>query len=180
MHVNLKVCKSDGNLANPGDIASGNYNSKEFFIFKEQDPTAAPGGPNQWQAGIDAWVATQSDTRYHPPTSYCGTGSPLDVEFTGPTDQTSNVSQNFTANFTVNSNSAITSANLQIDGTTKCTYASGQNSYSCNLSGISNGVHVLTANASDASGHSSNRIITIGVGVAWNSATPSPSPTATP
>lgn len=180
VHVSLKVCNGDGNLANPSDISSGNYTSKEFFIFKEQDPTAAAGGPNQWQAGIDAWLATQTDSRYHPPTNYCGTGNPLDVEFTGPTDESSNLPQDFSVDFTANSNSAITSSNLQIDGSTKCTFSNGQNSYNCQLNGISNGVHILTANASDASGHSSNRIITVGVGVAWNFATPTPSPSPSP
>jgi 1A family penicillin-binding protein len=179
IHVNLKVCKSDGNLANPSDVSAGNYDTKEYFLFKEEDPTAAPGGTNKWQEGILNWLNTQGDSRYHPPTNYCGTSNPVDVEFTSPTDQTSNMPQDFTATFTANSNSAIAQSDLQVDGSTKCNFSSGQNSYSCQLNNLSTGVHSLRADATDAQGRTSNRIITIGVGVAWNT-TPSPSPTATP
>ncbi|MEJ2441316.1 MAG: hypothetical protein P8Y06_00110, partial [Patescibacteria group bacterium] len=73
VHVKLKVCKSDGKLATPSDIAAGNYEEKEYFIFKEEDPTAGPGDVNRWQEGINAWLETQGDSRYHPPFDYCGT-----------------------------------------------------------------------------------------------------------
>jgi 1A family penicillin-binding protein len=183
VHTKLKVCKSDGNLANPSDIAAGNYDTKEYFVFKEEDPTAAPGGPNKWQEGILNWLNTQGDSRYKPPSNYCGTGNPVDVEFTSPTDQTSNISPDpnpFTITFTANSSSAIASADLQINGSTKCSFSSGQNSYSCGPITLPIGVYSLKAEATDAQGHKSDRGITIGVGEAWNAATPTPSPTATP
>ena len=164
----LKVCKSDGKLANPSDIASGNYNSQEYFLFKEEDPTAAPGGENKWQEGILNWENTQSDGRYHPPTDYCGSGNPLDIEFSSPTDQTSNMPSSFTAQFTANSSSPIAQADLQVDGSQKCTFNNGANSYSCSISNLSTGVHTLTADATDSNNNKSNRVITIGVGVAWN------------
>lgn len=44
VHVMLKLCKEDGNLATPGQIDAGDYNSREYFVLKEEDPTAAPGG----------------------------------------------------------------------------------------------------------------------------------------
>ncbi|HKB88812.1 MAG TPA: PBP1A family penicillin-binding protein [Patescibacteria group bacterium] len=178
IHTMLKVCKSDGNLANPSDVSAGNYDSKEYFVFKEEDPTAGTGGVNKWQEGILNWLNTQGDARYKPPTSYCGTGNPLDVQFTSPTDQTSNISpdpQQFTIAFTANSSSAITQANIQINGTTKCNFSNGANSYVCGPLSLPKGVYSLKAEATDASGHTSNRVITIGVGMAWN-ATPAPTP----
>ncbi len=180
VHVNLKVCKSDGNLANPGDVAVGNYNSKEYFVFKEEDPTAAPGGANKWQEGILNWLNSQGDARYHPPTNYCGSGTALDVQFTGPTDRTSNLGSSVDVNFTVNSSSAITQASLKVNGSSSCSYSNGQNNYTCHVNFPSNGVYTLEADASDSSGHSSNRIITVGVGTNWDAATPTPSSSSSP
>jgi hypothetical protein len=167
-------------LANPSDISSNNFHTQEFFIFKEKDPTAAPGGPNQWQAGIDSWVSGQSDPRYHPPTDYCGSGNPLDVEFTNPHDQDSNLNGNFSATFTANSNSSITEADLQVNGSTKCSFNNGANSYKCDLNGLSTGVYTLQADATDAGNHQASRTITIAVGEAIPTPTPSPTPTPTP
>lgn len=177
IHLNLKICKSDGNLANPSDIAAGNYENKEFFVFKEEDPTASSGQPNKWQEGILNWLNSEGDARYKPPTSYCGSSNPLNVDFVNPTDRTSNLGNSIDIKFTANSSSAITQASLKVNGSTNCTFSSGQNSYLCHVEFPSNGVYNLQADASDASGHSSNRIITIGVGTDWNAATPSPAPT---
>ncbi len=173
VHVKLKVCKTDGKLATPSDIASGNYDEKEFFVFKEEDPTAAPGGENKWQKGILEWLSTQSDSRYHPPNDYCGTGNPLNVEFSNPHDRDT-VSGNLTIKVNPNSTSDITSVELFIDGGSKGTLSAPQYQYQANLS---DGVHTLRALAKDSAGHSSDRIITIGVNVAWDS---SPTPTSTP
>lgn len=183
LHVLLKVCKSDGKLANPSDIAAGNSESKEFFIFKEEDPTAAPGGPNKWQEGILNWLGGQSDSKYHPPTDYCGSSNPLNVDFVSPADKTSNMNQNFDVQFSAYSNSPIAQADLLIDGSQKCSFNNGANTYTCTsnqIGTLSTGVHTLTAEATDSSNHKSNRVITIGVGVAWNYSTPTPSPLPTP
>lgn len=179
-HVLLKVCKTDGKLATPSDIAANNFDYKEFFQFKENDPTAAPGGPNKWQEGVNNWLSGQSDSRYHPPTDYCGTANPLNIDFTNPHDQDPSLNPTFTATFTANSSSAITQADLQVDGKTICTFNSGANDYSCPITNaLSNGNHTLQADATDAANHQSNRIITIAVGGPLN-ATPVPSPSSTP
>jgi 1A family penicillin-binding protein len=178
-HVLLKLCNSDGKLANPSDISSNNYHSQEFYIFKESDPTAAAGGPNQWQAGIDAWVAGQSDSKYHPPTDYCGTSNPLAVVFTNPHDQDSSVPTSITVTFTANSTSAITQVGLKLNGTLVpgCSFNNGANNYSCPVTFSGNGADTLEADAMDAANHSTSNSITISVGEPWS---PSPSPTATP
>lgn len=180
VHVFLKVCKSDGNLANPSDVSSGNYDTKEYFMFKEEDPTAAPGGPNKWQEGILNWLNTQGDARYHPPTNYCGTSNPLAIEFNSPHDQTSNMSTGkYTVNYTVNSTSAITQSDLKLNDSQICTFSNGTNNYSCEVNFSSNGVYLLKAEATDAAGHQIDRVITVGVGMDWNY-TPTPSPTPNP
>ncbi len=180
IHTLLKVCKSDGKLANPSDIAANNYDSKEYFVFKEEDPTAA-GGPNKWQEGILNWLNGQSDSKYHPPSDYCGSSNPIDVQFVSPTDRTSEMPASFGVQFVANSTSPIAQANLLVDGSQKCTFNSGTNKYSCNIGPLSTGVHTLTAEAIDSGNHKSNRVITIGVGVAWDySSTPSPVPSVAP
>jgi len=39
---------------------------KVYFVFQENDPVSTDGR-NRWQEGINAWMASQSDERYHPP-----------------------------------------------------------------------------------------------------------------
>jgi len=180
IHLQLKICKSDGKLATPADISGGNFDYKEFFKFTENDPTAG-GGVNKWQEGINNWLNTQQDSRYHPPTDYCGTSNPLSVEFISPKDQESNLSTGErTVTFSANSNSQITQSLLKLNGTTICTFNNGANNYSCKANFASNGVYTLEIVAMDAANHQSNRTITVGVGGPWNPVTPSPVPTVTP
>jgi 1A family penicillin-binding protein len=178
VHVLLKVCKTDGKLATPSDIASGNYDTKEYFQFKEEDPTAGPGGTNRWQEGILNWLNTQGDARYHPPSDYCGTSNPLNVDFTKPHDHDSNLPiGDMNVAFTANSSSAITQVVLKLGGTNICTFNNGANNYSCNVNFPSKGIYTLEATAMDAANHQSSNKITIGVEGSWS---PPPTPTPTP
>lgn len=178
VHVNLKVCKEDGKLATPANIAANDYNTQEYYIFKEEDPTAAPGGENKWQAGILDWLNTQSDNKYHPPTSYCGSGNPVNVDFTNPHDQDGNLGSNFTINVSAQSSSNITEVDFFIDGTQVGTV--NNLPYQYNANGLANGIHSLRAVAKDQNGNQSDRTISVGVGVPWTAPTATPQPTATP
>lgn len=162
VHVFLKICKTDGKLANPSDIAANNYDNKEFFVFKEEDPP-----------GILNWLNGQSDPKYHPPIDYCGTNNPVDVEFTNPHDHDSNLPGSFTITFTVNSTTPITQADIQINGIQKCSFNSGTNNYTCPVT-LTSGIYTLKAEATDAANNKSERVITVGVGTSWS---PAPSPT---
>lgn len=173
VHVMLKLCKEDGNLATPGQIDAGDYNSREYFVLKEEDPTAAPGGPNKWQEAILNWENTQTDSRYHPPTNYCGSGNPVNVVFVNPTDKSSNVPNSFTIKFTADSVNDIVQADLYIDGSKVKSFSSIPYTYDANLS---NGVHTLRAVATDSQNKQSDRTITIGINIDWNASTPSPTP----
>lgn len=180
-HVLLKVCKSDGKLATPADISSGNFDYKEYFQFKEEDPTAGTSGKNKWQEGILNWINTQTDSKYHPPTDYCGTNNPLSVDFSSPHDQDSNLSvSSTTINFSANSNSAITQVVLKVNGSQVYTSNSGANNYSYTENFKNSGVYTLEVSATDASNHQSSKTISVAVGQGWPTPSPSPSPTATP
>lgn len=64
----VKVSKTTGKLANDLEIAKGEYDEKEYFVFNEEDPISTDG-KNRWQEGINAWASTQTDDRYKPPTA---------------------------------------------------------------------------------------------------------------
>ncbi|MBI1864090.1 PBP1A family penicillin-binding protein [Candidatus Woesebacteria bacterium] len=178
IHVNLKICKNDGKLATPSDVAANNFDNREFFKFKEEDPTAAPGGKNQWQEGVLNWLNTQTDSKYHPPSDFCGTANPLNVEFINPTDRASNLSNNFTIKVKAQSISDIALLDLEIDGVKVRSFSSLPYEYNVNLA---NGVHSLRAIGHDANNNQSDRVITIGVNTNWDSVpSPAPSPIPTP
>ena len=168
VHVKLKICKSDGKLATPSDVASGNYEEKEFFLFREEDPF---GPPNRWQEGILNWLIGQGDARYHPPTDYCGTNNPVNVEFLSPTDLTT-VGNIFQIKVKAESSSAISQIELEIDGVKVRTFDGPPFTYDANLS---DGVHTLRAKAKDSQNNESDRVIKIGVNTDPNS-TPEPTP----
>jgi 1A family penicillin-binding protein len=180
IHVKLKVCKGDGNLATPSDVAAGNYDEKEYFVFKEEDPTGGIDGQNMWQKGILDWLNGQGDERYHPPTNYCGSGNPVNVEFDNPTEHTSNLPNDFEVKIRADSTSKIVQIELEVDDVKIRTFTAPP--YSHQLS-LSNGVHTIRAKARDENGNESDRKITIGVNTTWDyspSLTPTNSPTPTP
>lgn len=174
VHVKLKVCKQDGKLATPADINRGDYEEKEYFVFKEEDPTAGAGKPNRWQEGILNWINTQSDSRYKPPSEYCGTQNPLNTGFSNPTDQTSNLGNNFTAKFFADSTSDVTKVELYLDNSKVRSFDGPPFEHS--FSGVSDGAHQLKVKAWDKDNHEAESMIRIGVNVAWD-ITPTPTPT---
>jgi 1A family penicillin-binding protein len=176
VHVKLKVCKTDGKLATPSDIASGNYDEREFYVFKEEDPTAGSGDENKWQKGVLEWLAGQSDSKYHPPNDYCGTANPVNVEFDSPHDHDSNLPNKFTVKVRADSTSKIIQIELEIDDVKVRTFTSPPYVHDVD---ISDGVHTLRAKAKDEKGNESDRGITIGVNLPWDYS-PSPTPTLTP
>lgn len=174
IHQKLKVCKNDGKLATPSDISSGNYEEKEYFVFKEEDPTAGAGQQNKWQEGILAWLSTQTDPRYHPPTEYCGSGNPVSVNFLSPHDHDSNMPNQFAVEIGAESTNDIVEVTFEVDGIRVRSFTGPPYKEDINLE---TGVHVLRARARDSNGNERDVTITIGVGVPWDH---SPSPTPTP
>ncbi|HET7098774.1 MAG TPA: PBP1A family penicillin-binding protein [Patescibacteria group bacterium] len=175
VHMMLKICKSEGKLATPGDIAGGNYDNKEFFVFKEEDPTAGATGKNRWQEGILNWLNGQGDTKYHPPSDYCGTTNPISVDFISPTDRSSGVPNNITIKFSADSTNDIVQTDLYIDSVKVRSFSSVPYEFQTNSTSLPNGVHTIRAVAKDSSNKESDRTITIGVNTNWD-ASPTPTP----
>ncbi len=80
IHTKLKLCRGQNRLASEADIARGEYDEKEFFVLKEEDPVSTDG-KNRWQEGIDGWIASQGDTRYQVPTQNCDSTDQIFIDF---------------------------------------------------------------------------------------------------
>lgn len=180
VHVKLKICKNEGKLATPSDIAAGNYEEKEFFIFKEEDPLAPSGSENMWQKGVLEWIGTQNNPLYNPPTEYCSgiNSAPLNVEFVSPRDRDSDLDNELKIKFTIDSIHGVKEAYLEIDGNKIRSFTAPPYEHEITLK---DGIHKLRAVAKDNEGNESDRRITIGINSAWDaSPTPSASPASTP
>jgi hypothetical protein len=121
---------------------------------------------------------TQTDSKYHPPSDYCGGSNPINVEFLGPNDRQSDLSNSMTIKVRVDSTNDIALLELEIDGNKVRSFSGPPYEYNANLS---DGVHRIKAIAHDSKNNQSDREITIGVHVAWDyTPSPSPSPEPTP
>jgi len=178
IHVNLKVCKDSTGLANLEDVANGNYDSKEYFSFKEDDPVSTDG-INRWQTGIDKWISEQSDTdKYYPPTNYCRSGGLVVLNIDYPSDQSGNVSNDFNVKVTTTSKVKVTEVKMWIDGSEYKTWS--EKPYEMSVSGLSNGTHVLKFKATDKDGNTTEKESRIGVNTNWDYVSPTPTQILTP
>ncbi|MBI2465351.1 PBP1A family penicillin-binding protein [Candidatus Shapirobacteria bacterium] len=175
IHLKLKVCKDKGGLAPPEDISNGNFNEKEFFKFREDDPISKDG-KNRWQEGIDGWVSQQPDKdKYFPPESYCRNDGTLSVKFDEPSDHAS-TSNNLNVKLSTDSLKKITEMKLWVNGVEKKVWS--ERPFEINLQ-LEDGLYTLKARATDKDGASNEREIKIGVNKPWDW-TPSPTPTTVP
>lgn len=176
IHMNLKVCKGVSGLATPEDVANGNYDSKEFFKLKEDDPISKDG-KNRWQEGIDKWILEQSDKdKYYPPENYCRSGGMVGLVIDYPGDQSNNVTKEFNIKATATSPKKIVEVKLWIDGIERKIW--NEKPYETSINDLTNGPHVIKIKATDKDGDSQERESRIGINTLWN-ATVSITPTTT-
>ncbi len=176
VHMNLKICKGSNGLATPEDVANNNYDSKEFFSFKENDPISTDG-KNRWQEGIDKWISEQSDNgKYFPPSDYCRTGGLVVLHIDYPADQSSNVTKEFNVKVTATSTKKITEVKMWIDGIERKVWT--EKPYEISINDLSDGTHILRFKATDKDGNSQEAESRIGVNTAWD-VTPTPTPNLT-
>ncbi len=183
VHTKLKLCKGQDKLASVTQIARGDYEEKEYFVFKEDDPVS-PDGNNRWQEGINLWLAGIGDPKYHPPTEYCGTSDEVVVRIKEPDDHQELSTNDVRVKGEAISDSGIKKIEIFVDGTLKETI--GKRTYE-KIIYMSDGTHTIKVRAEDENGKSGEAEIKIGVNVPWDwaptptpSLTPSPTPTPTP
>ena len=174
IHTRVKVCRSDGNLATPSQVSAGEYDEKEYYVIKEDDPTNRSGSDNKWMKGILDWINTQTDSRYKPPRDYCGNSSnPISVQFITPKDHQQVNSNSFEVRVDPQSTSDIVQVEFEIDGKKVATLTSAP--WKVTMSDIKNGTHEIIARAKDRNGKEADGRAKIGVNVPWD-ATPTPTP----
>jgi len=177
IHVKLKICRGQNKLATPAQIAAGDYDEKEFFIFKEEDPVSRDG-KNRWQEGVLNWLAKEKDPRYHPPSDYCQGGSAA-VYFQEPADK-SRENNDFLLKLRVDALKPVKwlrvlSNDVEIARFTALPYEKTIH--------LDDGVYQLKAEVETEDGQNASSTIKIGINKAWDwqpTPTPTPTPTATP
>lgn len=178
IHMNLKVCKGVSGLATPEDVSNNNFDSKEFFSFKESDPISTDS-KNRWQEGIDKWISEQTDnSKYFPPSDYCRGGGLVVLHIDYPADQSNNVSKEFNVKVTASSTKKITEVKMWVDGVERKIWT--EKPYEITINDLSDGPHTLKFKATDKDGNSQEREARIGINTAWDwSPTPTLEPTPT-
>lgn len=171
IYQKLKISRHDSSkLANAVEIATGDYDEKQFIVFKEDDPVSSDG-KNRWQDAIDAWINGLGDNgKYKPPTeTYSGTNQVV-ITIKSPSDQSRVNDNNVTVAGEVLSTADIDTVEVSLGGTTK---SSSGKDFSQTFN-VSNGQYLIHVHALDKRGTSSDRDIHIGVNEAY--ATPTPNP----
>ncbi len=175
IYDNVKISRHDSSkLANSVEIAQGNYDTKLYVVIKENDPVSSDG-QNRWQQAIDAWIAGQSDPKFHPPTDTYQGSDAVAVSIKDPTDMEQVNTNDVSVRVESASTNTITKVDIYVDGTQVAEQSSGNFTVTVH---IANGSHSLGARAYDNKGNSTEQDIHIGVNQAY--ATPTPTPTLTP
>ncbi len=179
LYQKLKVSKKDGSkLANPVDIAKLEYDTKAFVVFREDDPVSTDG-KNRWQEGIDAWLATQSDLRLHPPTqTYSDSDVPIALSILEPGDMAQINDNEFKVRAEAGSSSTIVKIEIFVDGTIVRTLTNS--SRVSEKITVASGSHTVKIKATDEKGNIAEREVRLGINQPYTAPTPTPSPTPTP
>lgn len=175
VYKKLKISKSSGKLANAIEIASGAFDEKEFIIFEERDVVSSDG-KNRWQEGIDTWITSQSDPKYHPPTETSSERSDnVVMNINTPEDHKQYDEHDVKVSGEAFSLGQIREIITWIDGN-EADRVQNTNSYS-RVFNLNTGPHTIRMSAKDDRGKEATGEVKIGVKVSWDSsASPSPSP----
>jgi 1A family penicillin-binding protein len=172
VHKKLKVCKGEGKIATPADIANGNYDEKEYFFFKEEDPFGTDG-KNKWQEGILTWLNTQSDSKYHPPTEMCGSIDQVVVSIKEPGNR-GQVGNDVRIKVDIASSKKIQIVDFIVDGVKVETLSSSPWETDVHITG--NGNHKIEVKAYDEQNHGGASSVEISVNQPWADPTLTPTP----
>jgi len=176
IHAKIAVCKNDGKLASPIDVAKGDTEEREFIVLKA--PTQlGEADKKRWQDGFDAWISTQSDSRYYVPTEPCSSSAEdVLIKVKQPADQSRINSNNLDWEVEIISNKKPDKVEIFVDGLTAQTLTQSPWKSTLNLA---DGTYTLKFKARVEGGkEAESGDIRIGVNKDWN-AVPTPTPTAT-
>ncbi len=146
-------------------------NGQDYYVFQEFDPVSGDG-VNRWQQGINAWEASQGDSKYHPPAELLNQPNQnpddISVHIDSPGDH-NQVDYSFDTQATVSTGRKITKAEFYIDGTLKDSTDSSDSSvkFHFTFSSASSGKHKIKVKAYNEAGKSADSEITVSVGQPW-------------
>lgn len=177
MYQSIKVSKKDNNkLANSVEIATGQYDLKQFIVFSEQDPVSSDG-KNRWQEAINAWVsANLSDPKYRVPTeTYSGSDQQIGIHVTSLKDN-EQYGNELTIQFSIATVNDLDRVEVSIGSINKTYHDKNVN----DTIHLENGSYTLHIEAVDNKGNHAGNDLHIGINVPYATPTPSPTPTPTP
>ncbi len=171
----IKLSKRDGNkLASPVDIARGEFDTKLFIVIQEDDPVSSDG-KNRWQEAIDAWVARNGDSMYHPPTEVDQTSDALIISVKEPSDYAQINGNDFRVRAEAAGSADIVKIELFANGEKKKDVSGKTFDERVNLP---DGSYTLSLKATDSQGRTTTHDVRVGVNQPY--ATPTESPTLSP
>jgi len=176
IHTKLKLCRGQEKLATPAQIARGDYEEKEYFVFKEDDPVSTDG-VNRWQEGINQWLAEQTDPRYHPPTEYCGSEEEMGVRILKPQNEEQLNNNEVEVEVEVVAANKVEKVEFYVNSIFKDSLSSRPYKIRFHLA---DGTYTIKVKAYDEKNNQAEAEVKVGVNVPWNwqpSPTPTPSPT---
>lgn len=179
IYKKLKLSKEDNNkLANAVEIASGQYDEKDFIVFSESDPTSLDEKVNKWQEGIDAWLGKQDNTQYKWPkeTSNRNENSVI-VQIKRPSDKSRIDDNRVEIEAKAVAQRDIKKMELYIDDSQKASVNNNTMNETLNLD---TGIHKIKVKAYDDGGNSGESEIRIGVNVNPEEPSPTDTPVPTP
>lgn len=179
IYQKIKVSRSDSNkLANSVQIAKGEYDEKDFIVLKENDPFGTKD-LNRWQEGINKWLETVEDSKYHPPTETTSSDeSSVVINFKNPEDKKQYDDTKIRIRANAVSGSSIKKMEVFVDGTSRHTQESDKVDIELDLA---KGTHTIKVRAENEKGNSAEAERKIGVQISWDSSPTSiPQPTESP
>ncbi|MCH7951480.1 transglycosylase domain-containing protein [Patescibacteria group bacterium] len=174
IHTKLKVCGSSGKLATQAQIANGDYEEREFYVFKAPQ-VLAKEAREVWQNGIDQWLATQGDSRFHPPRELCEGNEEMVVRVHSPANETQLDSNDVFMDVEVFSDSSVEWVKIIVDDAVRDTLT--ERPFRTTMF-LDDGRYTLKFKARNSAGREAESgEVRIGVNVPWEAPTPTPSPT---
>lgn len=169
----IKLSKRDNKkLASPIDVAKGEYDTKQFIVIKESDPVSGDG-KNRWQEAIDAWVAGQGDSAYHPPTEVDQSTDQIALSVKEPGDNSRVDTNDVRVRAEATSVNDVSKIEIFVDGTLKKEVSGKTIDETIHLE---NGSYKLSVKATDSKNNTTTHDIRIGVNQPYSSPTPTPTP----
>ena len=151
-------------------IKDCNGNQAEYYVFQEKDQFEKDG-QNKWQLGINDWLNTQADQKYHPPADGgCQGGNQIWITVAEPGDHSQVSTNDVSIKLGITSPNSIKQVRFKVDGNLQETLSSSPWEVTINMA---NGPHRIDIEADDDHGNSGSRFVNIGVNQAWD-ASPSP------